>query len=146
MAASLRVAAALTVAVLAGCAASSFSTQPAQNAGANVCGGRVISVMAFNERAIRRREYAAASRTAESAARLSLQCGDRWRAANALKVAAELAHQQGNTVRAHALLHESFTMMRGLHATQQWSDVTKALLAERLSSAQKEMNGQWVYW
>ena len=137
MARFLPIAAAFGMAMLAGCA--SHTNRVA-------CNDRVAAMMASNDAAIRAHKYTQASRTAETAARLSMHCDDRWRAANAFKVAAELAHQNGDTVRAQVLLHQSFSLMRGLRKTVKWNDITATLLAQRLDSARKEMNGQWAYW
>ncbi len=102
--------------------------------------------MAANDAAVREHRYAQASATAERAARISLACGDRWRAANALIVAAELAHQSGNAARARGLVHEGFGIMRALRRTIDANDVDSTLLAEKLDGARRDMQGRWVYW
>lgn len=104
------------------------------------------SLIASNESLIAAHRYAQASRNAESAARSELACRDRWRAANELIVAAELAHQQGDLPRARSLVHEGFALMRAMRPDKDANPVSSALLAQQLSSAQRDLRGEWTFW
>jgi hypothetical protein len=102
--------------------------------------------MQLNVAAIHAHRYRQASAGAENAARASLRCGDRWRAANELLFAAELAHQSADTLRAQRLVHEGFALMRALHPAAAHSVIPAGLLAEKLDSARREIHGEWAYW
>lgn len=120
------------------------------------CGDRATQIISANVSSITSHRYAQASRAAEQAARVSLSCadaersseafGDRWRGANALVVAAELAHEANDTVRARRLLHEGYTIMHGLRPPHRVNEVTSSLIAEKLGTARQDLAGQWAYW
>lgn len=118
------------------------------------CADRAMQIISQNANLITERRYAAASRAAERAARVSLSCTDgtqerfvnRWRGANALVVAAELAHEANNDTRAHRLLHEGYAIMHGLRPPNHVSEITSTLIAQKLDSARQDLAGQWAYW
>lgn len=110
------------------------------------CTDRATSMIASNGTAIAEHRYRAASRVAERAARISLGCGDRWRAANALVVAAELAHQAKDQQRAQNLLARGYALMQALHPPRHATALTSTLMAQRLDTARRDMQGQWAYW
>ncbi len=120
------------------------------------CDERATQIVAANVNSITSHRYAQASRAAEAAARVSLECAGasgaaqkfehRWRGANALVVAAELAHEAGDIPRAHRLLHEGLLIMHGLRSPRHVSEVTSTLIAQRLAGAQSDLAGQWAYW
>lgn len=103
-------------------------------------------MIAANDSAIARHHYRSASHVAERAARISLGCGDRWRAANALVVAAELAHQAKDQRRAQNLLARGYALMQALHPPRHATALTSTLMAQRLDTARRDMQGQWAYW
>ncbi len=123
---------------------------------APACTDRATRTIAENVSAIAARRYALASSAAERAARISLACAatddtavqfdDRWRAANALVVAAELAHQANNVPRAHKLLHEGYAIMHTLRPPDHTSALTSTLIAQKLDTVRRDMQGQWAYW
>jgi hypothetical protein len=121
------------------------------------CATRATSLIAANVATIGAHRYAQASQAAESAARIALGCaaaeesaaaqfGDRWRAANALVVAAELAHQANDVQRAHRLLHEGYAVMHALRPPDHLSPLTSTLIAQKLDTARRDMNGEWAAW
>lgn len=141
MANPFRLLAALGVAAIAACSAT--PGKPAQRVSVHVsCEDRAASLINANERAVANRNYALASGNAERAARISLSCGDRWRAANELIVAAELAHQQGDVARARGLVREGFGIMKRVRS----KEVTSSLLAQQMNSAQRDLSGSWTLW
>lgn len=109
------------------------------------CKERAARAMAANASVIRAHQYSAASHNAERAARISLACGDRWRASNAFVVAAELAHQAKQQRRAHDLLARGYALMHSVHLRNATA-LTSTLMAERLDTARRDMRGQWAYW
>lgn len=145
----------LGFAFLAGCAS------PPQRAAAPSrpasCKDLATQIIAGNADAVAAHRYAQASKTAERAARVSLACstggktpaqtfGDRWRGANALVVAAELAHEANELPRAHALLREGFAIMHELRPPHHVSQITSTLISETLDGARHDLAGQWAYW
>lgn len=130
-------------AALTACAHISHTGAVAQTRGA--CADKASQIIAGNEAAIAEHHYGRASRAAESAAGVSLSCGDRWRAANALVVAAELAHQANELARAHRLLAQGYALMHTVHLRHATA-LTAALLSQRLDTARRDMRGQWAYW
>lgn len=146
MASSLRVGAVFGLVLFSACSSPparhvANTTPPSQHS----C-STATTIIASNDSLIAARRYAQASRNAERAGRLELACGDRWRAANALIVAAELAHQQGDLPRARNLVHEGFALMRALRPDKDTQSVNSALLAQQLSSAQRDIRGEWTFW
>jgi spore coat protein U-like protein len=122
--------------------------QPAQvqKTPKTACIDRATRIVAANVTAISLHRYGAASRAAEHAASISLSCGDRWRAANALVVAAELAHQADDAPRAERLLAHGYSIMHALRPPRHATALTSTLMAERLDTARRDMHGQWAYW
>ncbi|HEV3152261.1 MAG TPA: hypothetical protein VGZ02_00495 [Candidatus Baltobacteraceae bacterium] len=119
------------------------------------CAERATAIVAENAGLITSRHYAQASRATEAAARVSLSCkdanparafSDRWRGANALVVAAELAHEANDIPRAHRLLHEGYSILYSLHPPHRVNDVTSSLIAQKLDGARQDLAGQWAYW
>lgn len=153
---ALRIAAVIAAAaVLPGCAATAVQHRTA--AVRTPCGERAVHIIAQNVNAISSHQYAAASRAAERAARISLACasrersksqgfGDRWRGANALVVAAELAHQASQQHRANRLLAEGYRIMRSLQPPAHVSTLTSTLISQTRDGAERDMRGQWSYW
>lgn len=149
----LRIAAALATAALAGCAAGSTHKHVAVQ---TACTQRAVQIIAQNVGAISSRRYAQASIAAERAARISLQCAgteraaaqfsDRWRGANALVVAAELAHQAAQQNRARRLLAEGYAIMHQLRPPAHVSALTSTLIAQTRDGAERDLRGQWSYW
>jgi hypothetical protein len=121
-----------------------------------VCSERAAQIAAQNVDAISSRRYAAASRAAEASARVSLACAahetpsarfaDQWRGANALVVAAELAHQAAQPERARRLLAEGYHIMNALRPPAHISDLTSTLISQTRAGAERDMRGQWLYW
>lgn len=138
---------------LAGCAQP--TVRHLSDAGAP-CGERATQIIAQNVNTIAHHRYAQASAAAERAARASLSCGsgapradafaDKWRGANELVVAAELAHQASDDARAHRLLHEGYAIMHGLRPPRDASAMTSSLIADKLDGARRDLAGQWAYW
>jgi hypothetical protein len=125
--------------------------------GASSCADRGTQLIAANVSAIAVHRYADASQAAERAARIALTCasregsaavqfGDRWRAANALVVAAELAHQANDLPRAHHLLHEGYAVMHTLRPPDHLSPLTSTLIAQQLDTARRDLHGEWAAW
>jgi hypothetical protein len=152
----IRSAVVLSVIGLAACSHSSAG-HSVSTASTTACASRATQIIAQNVDAITARHYVQASQAAERAARVSLSCAaaerspvqrfsDRWRGANALVVSAELAHQANQPARAHALLHEGYSIMHDLRPPHRMSDLTSALIAEKLDGALRDMRGQWSYW
>ena len=120
------------------------------------CSQRASLVAAQNVDAISARRYALASHVAETSARISLVCAthespsarfaDRWRAANALVVAAELAHQGSQSDRARRLLAEGYHIMNTLRPPAHVSDLTSTLISQTRAGAERDMRGHWLYW
>lgn len=149
-----RIAAALAIVVLTGCSAQ------AQRHTANIntpCTERAVQIIAHNVDSIAGHRYAAASRAAERAARISLACAaqepgsqnrfsDRWRGANALVVAAELAHQAAQPQRARRLLAEGYGIMHALQPPAHVSALTSTLISQTRDGAERDLRGQWAYW
>ena len=141
---------------LAGLAACSAPVNhPALHAAAVSCTDRATQIVAENAGLITDRRYAAASRAAERAARVSLSCAEgpgsqrfvnRWRGGNALVVAAELAHEANDVPRARRLLHEGYAILHGLKPPRHASELTSTLIAQKLDSARSDLAGQWAYW
>jgi hypothetical protein len=153
---ALRIAAVIAAAaVLPGCAASAVQHR---SVSVNTpCGDRAVQIIAQNVNAISSHRYAAASRTAERAARISLACAsrerskrqafsDRWRGANALVVAAELAHQASQQHRANRLLAEGYRIMRSLQPPAHVSALTSTLISQTRDGAERDLHGQWSFW
>ncbi len=152
---ALRIAAALAAAGLSACAAS-----PARHVTLSVstpCSARADSLIAQNVDSISSHHYARASRVAEQSARVSLRCsgtessaaqrfGDRWRGANALVVAAELAHQAAQQQRANRLLAEGYRIMHALQPPAHVSALTSTLISQTRDGAERDLRGQWSYW
>jgi hypothetical protein len=150
-----RIAAALAVAVLAGC-----SAPAAQRHTASIntpCTDRAVQLIAHNVDAISAHHYAQASQTAEQAARISLACADqesnararfsaRWRGANALVVAAELAHQASQPARANRLLAEGYGILHALQPPTHVSALTSTLISQTRDGAERDRRGEWAYW
>ena len=151
----IRIIAVVAVALLTACAAA-----PAPKRTANVntpCGERAVQIIARNVDAISAHRYAAASLSAEKAARISLACAaqeaaprarftDRWRGANALVVAAELAHQAAQPARARRLLAQGYRIMHSLQRPAHVSDLTSTLISQTRDGAERDLHGQWSYW
>lgn len=152
---ALRFAAAIAAAAaLPGCAA------PAAQHVATIdtpCSQRAVQIVAHNVNAISSHRYAEASAAAERAARISLDCAaeepsagerfsDRWRGANALVVAAELAHQASQRRRAERLLAEGYRIMHSLQPPAHVSDLTSTLISQTRDGAERDLRGQWSYW
>ena len=120
------------------------------------CDDRATQIVSANVTSITTHHYDQASRMTERAGRLSLACAEtgsladrfdaRWRAANALVVSAELAHEAHDYKRAHSLLHEGYAIMHSLHPPRHVSELTSTLIAQKLDSARHDMAGQWAYW
>lgn len=121
------------------------------------CSQRATQLIARNVDTISTHRYDAASRAAEEAARISLRCAatesagterfaDRWRGANALVVAAELAHQAAEHARAQHLLAEGYGIMHGLQPPAHVSALTSTLISQTLDGARRDLRGQWSYW
>ena len=121
------------------------------------CDQRATQIIAANVASITSHRYADASRAAEHAGRVSLSCAaesasqaqrfaDRWRGANALVVAAELAHEANDYSRARGLLHEGYAIMHTLRPPHEMSELTSTLIVQKLDSARHDMAGQWAYW
>lgn len=153
---ALRFAAAIAAAAaLPGCAApAAHHRATALN---SPCSERAVQIVAQNVGAISSHRYADASRAAERAGRISLQCAaseasdaqrfsDRWRGANALVVAAELAHQAAQQQRADRLLAEGYRIMHALQPPAHVSSLTSTLISQTRDGAERDMRGQWSYW
>lgn len=120
------------------------------------CSSRAVQIIAHNVDSIAAHRYAQASRAAERAARVSLTCAgsetpsaqfnDRWRGANALVVAAELAHQAKDDARAKQLLREGYGIMHALRPPAHVSALTSTLISQTRSGAERDLRGQWSYW
>ncbi len=139
---------------MAGC---SHALSPHLSAAGIPCGDRATQIIAQNVTSITQHRYRDASHAAERAARASLACAtselsapqafsDKWRGANELVVAAELAHQAADETRAHRLLHEGYTVMHALRPPRNASALTSSLIADKLDAAKRDMQGQWAYW
>jgi hypothetical protein len=156
MNATLRFALCFAVIGLVACSQAPAVHTTSTAAAARSCSDRATQIVAQNVGAITDHRYGDASIAAERAARVSLNCaqtdepaqrfGDRWRGANALVVAAELAHQGSDDARAHRLLHEGYAIMRQLRPPHHVSSITSTLIAEKLDTARRDMQGQWAYW
>jgi hypothetical protein len=142
------------VITMAGC---SHSTAQHLSASEVPCGERATQIIAQNVTSITQHRYGDASVAAERAARASLSCAasetsspqsfnDKWRGANELVVAAELAHQASDETRAHRLLHEGYAIMHGLRPPRNTSALTSSLIADKLDAARRDLQGQWAYW
>lgn len=142
----LSVRAAFIAAALLLTACSSHSAVQIAQHGHGACTDRATNMIAANGAAISEHRYRVASHVAERAARISLGCGDRWRAANALVVAAELAHQAKDQQRAHDLLARGYALMQALHPPRHATALTSTLMAQRLDTMRRDMQGQWAYW
>ena len=115
-----------------------------------------MQIVAQNVGAISSRRYAQASLAAEKAARISLTCAatetasaqfnDRWRGANALVVAAELAHQAAQPQRAKRLLAQGYAIMHMLRPPAHVSSLTSTLIAQTRDGAERDLRGEWSYW
>jgi hypothetical protein len=121
------------------------------------CGARATQIIAQNVTSITQHRYRDASSAAERAARVSLACAasessspqafsDKWRGANELVVAAELAHQAADEARAHRLLHEGYSIMHVLRPPRNASALTSSLIADKLDAARRDLHGQWALW
>jgi hypothetical protein len=121
------------------------------------CSERAVHIIAQNVGAISSHHYADASFAAERAARISLQCAagersvtqrfsDRWRGANALVVAAELAHQAAQQKRANRLLAEGYSILHSLQPPAHVSALTSTLISQTRDGAERDMRGEWSYW
>lgn len=120
------------------------------------CSDRARQIVAENVLTITTHQYTRASLAAEKAARTSLTCAnkesaaeafdDRWRGANALVVAAELAHEANDPNRARRLLNEGYAIMHNLRPPTHVSDVTSSLIAQKLGTAREDLAGKWAYW
>jgi hypothetical protein len=153
---ALRIAAVIAAAAaLPGCAATAAHHRT--TAINTPCSERAVQIVAHNVDSISSHHYAAASRAAEQAARISLQCAqtesapeerfsDRWRGANALVVAAELAHQAAQQDRAGRLLAEGYRIMHALQPPAHVSALTSTLISQTRSGAERDMRGEWSYW
>jgi hypothetical protein len=150
-----RVAALFGICLLAACAA------PARGGSTSAdhfsCSDRATQIISANAASVAAHQYDAASRNAEHAARVSLECArisadpverfsDRWRGANALVVSAELAHEANQYPRAHALLREGYAIMHNLQPPNHVSEITSTLIAQKLDGARHDMAGHWIYW
>lgn len=152
MALLLRASAVFLVAALAACAHAP-RTHVVYNASS--CIDRATDTFAQNVWAIRAHRYAEASAAAENAARMALICARkdggstrteaRWRAANALVVSAELAHQAKDVGRAHRLLREGYAIMHSLRPPRT-DALTSTLVAQKLDVARRDLQGRWSYW
>jgi hypothetical protein len=152
----LRFAAAIAAAAaLPGCAAPAAHHQTA--AIDTPCSEHAVQIIARNVGSISSHRYADASRAAEQAARISLTCSasepsatqrfsDRWRGANALVVAAELAHQAAQHQRANRLLAEGYRIMHSLQPPAHVSALTSTLISQTRDGAERDMRGEWSYW
>lgn len=150
------IAAALAAATLTACAATPPNNQ--RTAAIDTpCSERAVQIIARNVDAISSHHYAAASRAAEQAARISLSCAaseaskadrfsDRWRGANALVVAAELAHQAARPQRAKRLLAEGYRIMHALQPPAHVNALTSTLISQTRNGAERDLRGQWSYW
>lgn len=138
-------AAIIAAALLLTACASQPAVQTAQRESGS-CTDRATKMIAANDTAIAEHRYRVASHVAERAARISLGCGDNWRAANALVVAAELAHQAKDHERAQNLLARGYALMQALHLPRHATALTSTLMAQRLDTARRDMQGQWAYW
>ncbi len=153
---ALRFAAAIAVAAaLPGCAAPAAHHRTASIN--TPCNERAVQIIAQNVNAISSHRYADASRAAEQAARISLACSasepstaqrfsDRWRGANGLVVAAELAHQAAQQQRADRLLAEGYGIMHALQPPAHVSALTSMLISQTRDGAERDMRGEWSYW
>lgn len=152
---ALRIGAAIAAAALTGCAAPAAHHQTATID--TRCSQRAVQIVAQNVGAISSHHYAEASRAAERAGRISLSCAptetsstqrfsDRWRGANALVVAAELAHQAAQQQRANSLLTEGYHIMHSLQPPAHVSALTSTLISQTRDGAERDMRGQWSYW
>ncbi|HZZ66521.1 MAG TPA: hypothetical protein VFE17_13525, partial [Candidatus Baltobacteraceae bacterium] len=113
---------------------------------ASSCIDRATDTFAQNVWAIRAHRYAEASTAAEDAARMALTCANkatgssrtqaRWRAANALVVSAELAHQAKDTGRARRLLREGYAIMHSVRPPRT-DAFTSTLVAQKLDVARR---------
>jgi hypothetical protein len=139
---------------MAGC---SHATSQHLSAVGLPCGERATQIIAQNVTSITQHRYRDASSAAERAARASFSCAasekstpqafnDKWRGANELVVAAELAHQASDETRAHRLLHEGYAVMHNLRPPRNASALTSSLIADKLDAARRDMQGQWAYW
>ncbi len=147
---------ALVFTLVALCACARHASTPISQGYSASCADRATSTIAANVWTIAKHRYGEASRAAEQAARISLACADdgsaatqfadRWRAANALVVAAELAHQANDPARAHRLLHEGYAIMHSLRPPEHVSALTSTLIAQKLDTARRDLHGQWAYW
>ncbi|HET9096224.1 MAG TPA: hypothetical protein VFN37_06155 [Candidatus Baltobacteraceae bacterium] len=150
----LRIAAAVAVAALTGCAAAATHKHIATID--TPCSARAVQIVAQNVEAISSRRYAQASLAAEKAARISLACAstetakaqfsDRWRGANALVVAAELAHQGAQPQRAKRLLAQGYAIMHMLRPPAHVSELTSTLISQTRDGAERDLRGEWSYW
>jgi hypothetical protein len=150
----MRLTALCAAAALAACAAPSHHGTTAL---VTACEQQATQIVAQNVGAIAAHRYASASAAAEQAARVSLACSaresdasvrfsDRWRGANALVVAAELAHQAAQPERAHALLAEGYRIMHELRPPAHTSSLTSTLISQTRIGAERDLRGQWSYW
>lgn len=122
---------------------------------ASSCIDRATETIAQNVWAIRAHRYAVASAAAEHAARMALSCAGqdggarraqaRWRAANALVVSAELAHQANDAVRARRLLREGYGIMHSVRPPRT-DALTSTLVAQKLDVARRDLQGRWSSW
>lgn len=154
---ALRFAAAIAAAAaLTGCAAPAAHHRTV-TAIRTPCSDRAVQIIAQNVGAISSHRYADASRAAEQAGRTSLRCADaessptqrfsdRWRGANALVVAAELAHQAAQQKRANHLLAEGYGILHALQPPAHVSALTSTLISQTRDGAERDMRGQWSYW
>lgn len=151
---ALRIAAALAAAGLTACGAA-----PAHRRITTLntpCSERAVQIIARNVDTIASHRYAQASLAAEQAARMSLGCAahespaqrfnDRWRGANALVVAAELAHQAAQEQRANRLLAQGYRIMHALQPPTHVSALTSTLISQTLDGAKRDLRGEWLYW
>src|SRR6185437_5635752 len=115
------------------------------------CSARAVQIIAQNVGAISSHRYADASRAAEQAGRASLRCADaassrtqrfsdRWRGANALVVAAELAHQAAQQKRANRLLAEGYGILHALQPPAHVSALTSTLISQTRDGAERDMH------
>lgn len=149
----IAIAAAVATLACTACAAQPVHPRTAIN---TPCSQRAIQIVARNVDAISSHRYAQASQAAEHAARISLDCAgtesaqaqfsDRWRGANALVVAAELAHQARQTQRAKRLLAEGYAIMHALRPPTHVNDLTSTLISQTRDGAERDLRGQWSYW
>lgn len=144
------------VAATLACTACSAAPSRHRTAMDTPCSARAVQIIARNVGAISSHQYVQASRAAEHAARISLQCAagetanaqfsDRWRGANALVVAAELAHQAQQQPRAERLLAEGYAIMNALRPPAHVNDLTSTLISQTRDGAERDLRGQWSYW